>query len=127
MSSECDFNKALSWDSYVVNGVSYRPFAWILEFDEEFEPPCVPVWVFPAWLPPHFYHSFVLNLLMAPIGKYIRPNNSTTCVTRTNGARVCLEIDSSKDPLPYFWIGRPGLQGSRRQEIIFETLPAYCL
>lgn len=38
MSSESDFNKALSRESCDVNGIPYRSFAWTPNFDEDFEP-----------------------------------------------------------------------------------------
>ncbi|XP_042958231.1 uncharacterized protein LOC122293850 [Carya illinoinensis] len=126
MANEMDFNKALSRESCEVNGIFYRPFAWTPKFDEDYEPPCVPVWVFLPGLPPSFYQPSVLKMITAPIGRFIRCDNSTTCATRTDGARICLEVDSSKAPINYFWIGKPGVPRSRRQEIIFKTLPAYC-
>ncbi|XP_042942631.1 uncharacterized protein LOC122276793 [Carya illinoinensis] len=97
MSNEDDFNKALSRDSCDVNG-----------------------------LPPNFFHASILKVLTAPIGRFIRRDNSTKCATRTDGARVCLEVTASKDPILHFWIGSPGLLGSRRQGVVYETLPAYC-
>lgn len=102
MSSEGDFNKALSRESCDVNGIPYRPFAWTLEFDEALEPSCVPIWIFLPRLPPNFFHASMLKKLTAPIGKFIRRDNATACATRTDGARVCLEIDSLKDPLSCF-------------------------
>ncbi|XP_041017040.1 uncharacterized protein LOC121259500 [Juglans microcarpa x Juglans regia] len=127
MTNETDLHKALSRESCNIEGVPYRPFAWSPEFDEDLEPPFVPAWVFLPGLPPNFYHSSVLEMLTAPIGRYIRRDNPTTCATRTDGARVCLEIDASKEQISHFWIGIPGMPRSRRQEIIYETLPAYCL
>ncbi|XP_042962358.1 uncharacterized protein LOC122296621 [Carya illinoinensis] len=126
MSNELDFLKALSRESCDIEGVPYRPFAWSPEFDEEIEPPSVPVWVFLPGLPPNFYHASLLKMLTAPIGKYIRRDNPTKCATRTDGARICLEINAAQKPISHFWIGIPGMPKSRRQEIIYETLPAYC-
>ncbi|XP_042974579.1 uncharacterized protein LOC122306211 [Carya illinoinensis] len=126
MSNEEDFNKALSRDSCDVNGCPYRPFVWKPDFDESFESPVVPVWVFLPGLPPNFFHASILKVLTAPIGRFIHRDNSTKCATRTDGARVCLEVNASKDPILHFWIGSPGLPGSRRQGVVYETLPAYC-
>ncbi|XP_035551036.1 uncharacterized protein LOC109000303 [Juglans regia] len=126
MSKEEDFNKALSRESYEINGVCYRPFAWSPDYTEEYESPCVPVWVFLPALPPHFYHASVLKMITAPIGKFIRRDNPSTYATRTNGARICLEVDASRDPITHFWLGCLGLPHSRRQEVVYETLPAYC-
>ncbi|XP_042942691.1 uncharacterized protein LOC122276861 [Carya illinoinensis] len=126
MSNEVDFFKALSRDSCDINGVYYRQFAWTLDFDEESDPPCVPVWIFFPGRPPNLYHTSVLESLTALIGRLIHRDNPTRYATRTDGARVCVEIDASKEPLPYFWIGKPGLPSSRKQVIIYETLPTYC-
>lgn len=68
--------------------------------------------------------NLFLKILTAPIGRYIRRDNSTKCATRTDGARLCLEMDAAKDPINYFWIGMPGV--GRKQEVIYETLPAFC-
>ncbi|XP_042964662.1 uncharacterized protein LOC122298886 [Carya illinoinensis] len=127
MSSESDLHKALSRESCDIDGIPYRAFAWSPDFDEDFEPPTVPVWVFLPGLPPNFYHSSLLKMLTAPIGNYIRRDNPTKCATRTDGARICLEIDASQQPISHFWIGIPGMPRSRRQEILYETLPTYCL
>ncbi|KAF5466244.1 hypothetical protein F2P56_016189 [Juglans regia] len=109
MANEVDFCKALSRESCEINGVFYRPFAWTPDFDESFEPPCVPVWVFLPGLPPNLYQPSVLKMLTAPIGSFVRCDNSTVCATRTDGARVCLQVDSSKEPISHFWIGKPGV------------------
>lgn len=60
-----------------------------------------------------------------PLGNFIRSDNSTICATRTNGARVCLEMDASRQQMDYFWIGASG--SGFKQEVEFETLPAFCL
>ncbi|KAG2721043.1 hypothetical protein I3760_02G063000 [Carya illinoinensis] len=64
--------------------------------------------------------------LTSPIGKFIRTDNSTRCATRTDGARVCLEVDVAKSPLLSFWIGAPSCPASWLQEIVYETMPAFC-
>lgn len=73
----------------------------------------------------HISHSLILKSMTALIGKYIHRDNSTACATWTDGARVCLQVDAAKDLLPYLWIDVPGMHGSRKQEVVFETLPTY--
>ncbi|KAF5467767.1 hypothetical protein F2P56_011985, partial [Juglans regia] len=126
MVSEEDCNKALSREVNDIDGVPYRPFHWTPDFKEEQEPSIVPVWIVLPGLPPNYYHESFLKILTAPIGRFIRSDNSTRCVTWTDGTRICVEMDVAKKPLPYFWIGMPGLGTSRKQEIIYETLPAFC-
>ncbi|KAF5459457.1 hypothetical protein F2P56_023400, partial [Juglans regia] len=100
--SEEDFNKAFSREVCDINGVAYRPFHWSPEYSEEEEPPVVPVWIFLPGLAPNFYHPSILKIFTAPIRKFIRCDNSTWCATRTDGARVCLELDAVKSPLSSF-------------------------
>ncbi|XP_035546525.1 uncharacterized protein LOC118348597 [Juglans regia] len=124
MTNEQDFVKAISRESCEVNGIQYRVFHWNPEFNEDEEPSLVPVWIVLPGLPPNFYHESFLKIFTAPIGKFIRRDNTTKCATHTDGARLCLEMDASKEPISYFWIGMPG--SGRKQEIIYETLPAFC-
>ncbi|KAF5465161.1 hypothetical protein F2P56_015190 [Juglans regia] len=126
MANEADFTKALSREVCEINGIFYRAFRWSSDFNEDAEPSRVPVWVSLPGLPPNFYQQAFLNILMAPIGTFIRRDNSTRCATRTDGARLCVEVDAAKPLLSHFWIGAPELPSSRKQEIIYETLPAYC-
>ncbi|XP_035540225.1 uncharacterized protein LOC118344211 [Juglans regia] len=126
MISEEDCNKALSREVNDIDGIPYRPFHWTPEFKEEEEPSLVPVWIVLPGLPPNYYHESFLKILTAPIGRFIRSDNSTRCVTRTDGARICVEMDVAKTPLLSFWIGMPGLGTSRKQEIVYEALPAFC-
>ncbi|XP_035546509.1 uncharacterized protein LOC118348589 [Juglans regia] len=123
---EEDCMKAMSREVNDIDGVPYRPFHWTPEFKEEEEPYIVPVWIVLPGLPPNYYHESFLKILKAPIGRFIRSDNSTRCATRTDGARICVEMDAAKQPLPYFWIGMPGLGASRKQEIIYETLLVFC-
>lgn len=114
LSNEGDFNKALSKESCEIDGVNYQSFAWTPDFNEEHEPSYVPVWIYLLGLPLNFFPESILKILKATIGRFICRDNPTLCVTITNGARVCIEADASRDPIPYFWIGRPGLPRSRR-------------
>ncbi|KAF5455055.1 hypothetical protein F2P56_024669 [Juglans regia] len=126
MANEADFTKALSQEVCEINGVFYRAFRWSPDFNEDVESFRVPVWVSLPGLPPNVYQEAFLNILMAPTGTFIRSDNPTRCATRTDGARLCVEVDAVKPPLSHFWIGASGLPSSRKQEIVYETLPAYC-
>ncbi|KAF5472054.1 hypothetical protein F2P56_008801 [Juglans regia] len=122
---EEDFNKAFLREVCDIDGVAYRPFHWSPKYSKEEEPSVVPVWIFLPGLAPNFYHPSILKILTAPIGKFIRCDNSTRCATRIDGARVCLELDAAKSPLSSFWIGAPSCPASRRQEVVYETLLAF--
>ncbi|XP_041025281.1 uncharacterized protein LOC121265657 [Juglans microcarpa x Juglans regia] len=126
MTSEEDYMKALSREVNDIDGIPYRPFHWSPDFKEEEEPSIVPVWIVLLGLPTNYYHESFLKILTAPIGRFIRRDNPTRCATRTDGARICVEMDVAKDSLSHFWIEILGLGSSRKQEIIYETLPAFC-
>ncbi|XP_035542834.1 uncharacterized protein LOC118345286 [Juglans regia] len=125
MASEEDCMKALSREVCDIDGIPYHAFHWTPDFKEEEEPSIVPVWIVLPGLPPSFYHESLLKILTAPIGKFIRSDNPMRCATRTDGARICVEMDAAIEPISHFWIGTSGLGSSRKQDIVYETLPAF--
>ncbi|XP_041016212.1 uncharacterized protein LOC121258736 [Juglans microcarpa x Juglans regia] len=127
MTSEEDFVKAFAREACDIDGIQYRAFHWNTDFQEDKEPVCVPVWIFLSGLPLNFFHESFLRSITAPIGRFLKRDNSTKCATRTDGARVCIEMDVSKEPLTALWIGTPRNPQSLYQEIEYETLPAYCM
>ncbi|KAF5468656.1 hypothetical protein F2P56_012795 [Juglans regia] len=135
-SIEEDFLKPFSRESCDVDGVTYRLFQWTTEFTEESEPALVPVWLMLPGLPPNYYHEAFLKSITAPIGMYLRRDNigmylrrdnATRCATRTDGARVCVLMNIAQEPIKSFWIGTPKNPKSIFQEVLYETLPAFCL
>lgn len=126
LSSESNIVKAFSHESCEMNGVLYHAFHWTPYFNDDQEPSSIPIWISLPGLPPNFYQESFLHILTTPIGRFIRCDNPTCCATQTDGARLCLEIDVAKEPLPYFWIRALGLASSRKQEIMYEMLPVYC-
>ncbi|GLT54592.1 hypothetical protein SLA2020_277800 [Shorea laevis] len=125
-SAEADFIKALSRESSEIDGVNYRNFKWTVDFSEEVEPVLAPVWITLPGLAPNFYQESYLRNIIAPVGVLLRRDNATKCATRTDGARVCVLMDISQKPVQYVWIGLPHQPSSVCQEIIYETLPAFC-
>lgn len=106
MTIENDFVKALARESFEINGVPYGSFHWSIDFHADYEP-VVPVWLNLLGLPPNYYHEDLLRNILLAIGRFLKRDNSTRCATRTDGARVCVEMDVSKDPLKAIWIGTP--------------------
>lgn len=64
--------------------------------------------------------------IAAPIEKFICSDNATKCAIKTNGARFCVEMDASKELIPSVWMGNPKNPSSIYQEVIYESLPAFC-
>lgn len=85
------------------------------------------VWINLLGLPPNYYQDSFLRNIVAPIGKYLKRDNPTRCATRTKGARVCVDMDVSKEPVMSIWVGMPRQLNSFIQEVTYETLLAYCL
>lgn len=78
-----------------------------------------------GWL--NFYHDSLLWNIVTPIGQYLKRYNPTRCATHTEGVRVCVDMDISKEPLLSLWIGIPRQANSFIQEVKYETLLAYYL
>ncbi|XP_042944814.1 uncharacterized protein LOC122278694 [Carya illinoinensis] len=106
LSLDDDFVKAFARESCEINGVPYRVFHWTTNFHEDQEPICVPVWITLPGLPPNFYHESFLRNITAPIGRFLKRDNPTRCATRTDGARLCVEMDVTKEPIKALWIGK---------------------
>lgn len=88
MTSEADFVKALVQETCEIDGIQYCAFHWTMEYQEDQEPVRVPVWIFLPRLTPNFFHESFLQSITAPIGWFLKRDNPTKCVTRTDGARV---------------------------------------
>lgn len=98
----------MSREACNIDGVIYCAFHWTPDFSEDDESSSSPVWILLPSLLPNFYHESFLHILTAPIGKFIRCDKTTRCVTRTNGAQLFEEMDAAKEPLPFFRLGSLG-------------------
>lgn len=127
MTNEEYFVKALTREGSAIDGAIYRVFRWTTEFKEVREPVHVPIWIDLPGLPPNYYQDSFLQNIVAPIGQYLKRDNPTRCATRIEGARVCVDMDVSKEPLIAIWAGMPRQPNSFTQEVTYETLPAYCI
>ncbi|KAF5468924.1 hypothetical protein F2P56_013032 [Juglans regia] len=126
LTNEADFVTAMSREIMDIASVPYKIFHWTPTFNEYEESVLAPVWIFLPGLQPHFFHESTLKIFAGSYGRYLRTDNATACVSRPEGARMCGEMDVSKDHRSYFWIGPPNKTRSHFQEVVFETLPAYC-
>ncbi|KAF5458875.1 hypothetical protein F2P56_022870, partial [Juglans regia] len=109
--NEGDFKMAISRESCEMKGVSYRAFHWSTDYTEDTESPVVPVWISLPGLPPNMFHESFLENIILPIGKYVRSDNCTRCATRTDAARVCVEMNANKILLNRFGLGLCKTQG----------------
>ncbi|XP_042972861.1 uncharacterized protein LOC122304669 [Carya illinoinensis] len=124
--NEGDFVSIMARGCSDVNGVPYKIFHWTPGFNEEDEPPLVPVWLTLPGLPPNYFQTSMLKSFGDGFGRFLKCDNATLCVTRPEAARICVELDVSAPLKKHFWIGSPGLESSIFQEVIYENLPVYC-
>lgn len=127
LTSEDDFLKAFARDACDIDGAFHLVFHWTTDFHEEIEPTKVLVWINKPGLPPNFYHESFLRSITAPVERFLKRDNPTRCATCTNGARVCVEINISKESLLGVWIGMPKNLQVFFQEFVYETLLTYCM
>lgn len=104
----------------------YRIFHWTPDFNEEDDSPLDPVRITLPGLPPNYFHVSILKSIGGGFGKFLKRDNTTACVTRPQATHICVKMDVSKPLRHSFWIGVMGLDNSHFQEVIYETLPAYC-
>lgn len=48
-------------------------------------------------------------------------------MTRLEVAQICVEVDVSKPLHHFFWLGSSVVESSHYQEVVFETIPTFCL
>lgn len=116
----------MSRESCDVDKIGYWPFQWTTDFNKDSKPAFVPVWITLLSLSLNFYHEAFLKNILALIFIYICRDNATHCAMRTNGTKVCVLMNISQDPIWSFWIGPPKNPMSFLQEVIYETLTAFC-
>ncbi|XP_041004168.1 uncharacterized protein LOC121249532 [Juglans microcarpa x Juglans regia] len=127
ISNEEDFNSVMVRGNSEVEGVLYRVFHWMPNFIEEEDSPWVPVWLTLSGLPPNYFHESILRSIGGGFGRFLKRDNVTACVTHSEAAHICVEMDVSKPLRHSFWLDNSGLETSHCQEVIFEMLPAFCL
>ncbi|VFQ85169.1 unnamed protein product [Cuscuta campestris] len=97
---------------------------WTPDYDAETESPLIPVWVGLEGLPIHLFDSAALYSIANLIGRPLRTDSATRNLTRPSVARVCVELDLSKEIPKAIWIHLGKL--SSFQPIYYEDLPAFC-
>ncbi|KAG9444330.1 hypothetical protein H6P81_015670 [Aristolochia fimbriata] len=92
----------------------------------EGEPSLAAIWVSLPLLPLVFFQEDLLFSIASAIGncKVFTMDEPTRKLTRTNVARVCMEVDLVKELPKRVWIGIG--DGGFWQEIQYEKLPSYC-
>ncbi|XP_068659390.1 uncharacterized protein [Aristolochia californica] len=111
---------------WFIKGSLMKVFKWSPFFrtsDRE-EPSLAAVWVSFHSLPVVLFQEEFLFKIAGLVGKVLAMDGATRKMTRTNVARVCVEVDLLKELPKRLWIGF-GKRGFG-QEITYENMPSYC-
>lgn len=119
-----DYLRCFYRRSWLISGCHMRITKWTVDFDPSTDVPIVPVWIAFPGLPIHLHRKEALFEIVKPIGCPIKLDVATKDGLRPSVARVCVEVDVSKDLPPKIY-----LQAKGRfilQTIIYEDLPLFC-
>ncbi|VFQ74606.1 unnamed protein product [Cuscuta campestris] len=95
-----------------------------IDFDPSVESPLVPVWVGLEGLPIHLFDKPTLFSIAKLFGSPLQTDAATVNLSRPNVARVCVEVNLSKELPKAIWIHLGS--SSYLQPLLFENLPSYC-
>ncbi|VFQ80828.1 unnamed protein product [Cuscuta campestris] len=119
-----DFLRCLLQKYWKINGFNLKVFRWTHDFDPNADSPLIPVWIGLEGLPIHLFDSLALYSIGNLLGKPLKTDSATATLSRPSVARICVEIDTSKDLPRCVWIHLGEL--TFLQPISYEDLPDYC-
>ncbi|VFQ90817.1 unnamed protein product [Cuscuta campestris] len=122
--SEKDFLRCLLRKYWKINGLSLKVFRWTHDFDPNADSPLILVWIGLEGLPIHLFDSLALFSIGNLLGKPLKTDSATATLSRPSVARICVEIDTSKELPRSVWIHLGEL--TFLQPITYEDLPDYC-
>ncbi|KAG9451212.1 hypothetical protein H6P81_011177 [Aristolochia fimbriata] len=126
LDSEEDMIHVWTRNRWVIGGHLMRVFKWFPTFvPSKEEPSSAAVWVSLPSLPLVFFQEELLFPIASLAGRVIAVDDSTRNLSRTNVARVCVEVDLLKEPPRRGWVGI-GEEGFW-QDMCYQRLPPYCI
>ncbi|KAL3637542.1 hypothetical protein CASFOL_018710 [Castilleja foliolosa] len=114
-----------SQDSKRMLSSLFRVFRWHKDFDFTKDSPRIPVWVSFLRLPLVFMNPGFLEKAGNILGKTLRIDDKTICMTNVMRARVCVELDVSKQLKSQIFVGESKDHGFW-QPIEYEGNNAFC-
>lgn len=120
-----DFLQVLLKESLFIKGKPFWFSKWTINFKPDEDSPLVPVWLELPGLPANFYSNGMIQSIAGSIGHVLQVDRNTLCLTRTDVARVCVQLDVSKQPPPRVWVGAG--TGGNWQTVVYPSLPLFCL
>lgn len=122
---EEDYQRCWLRKSWSIQGFIMNIFKWSPDFRPEVESPIVPVWVAFEGLPVHLQDKRAVYSIANIIGTPLKVDASTLSVNRPSVARVCVELNVTKNLPQTIWINN-GSYGGFAQAVKYEYIPPYC-
>lgn len=119
-----DILMALSRDRSSIGDDSFKVFRWAHCVDGEFDATITQVWIALPRLPERCWFPNFFIEAGNSIGTFLRVDHPTAAMARLSVARMCIEIDLSKD-LPKR-IGIKVKGAMVWQKIVYQNIPSYC-
>lgn len=125
LDNEDDMLRIWPRSRWFVRGHLMKVFKWTPDFrPSDGEPSTAPVWIsFPS-LPVVYFEQDLLYAIASLLGRVLSMDVPTRRLSRTNVARVCVEVDLLKEHPHQVWIGVEN--GGFWQAVKYERLPSYC-
>ncbi|KAL9674890.1 hypothetical protein QQ045_003089 [Rhodiola kirilowii] len=101
---EQDANKVLSHPLRKLGHSPFRIFRWNKDFNSKTEPTTTTAWIRLPFLPPGLYNPGFIAAIVSAFGNFLAVDNRTRNFSNPNYARVCMEIDSTKEMPDEVWI-----------------------
>ncbi|KAG9457830.1 hypothetical protein H6P81_002338 [Aristolochia fimbriata] len=126
LDNEDDMVRVWARNRWFVEGHLMKVFKWFPTFvPSQGEPPSAAIWVSLPFLPVAFFQEELLSPIAALAGKVLAIDGPTRNLSRTNVARVCVEVDLLEEDVPWrVWVGVG--EGGFWQDLCYERLPSYC-
>ncbi|XP_077218301.1 uncharacterized protein LOC143852667 isoform X2 [Tasmannia lanceolata] len=126
LDNELDMIRLWVRNRWWINGHLIKVFKWTPQFRAgNGEPSTVAVWIALPRLPVVFFEEDVLFSIASLVGKPLAIDVPTKILSRTNVARICVEVNLLVEFPRRVWIGIG--EGGFWQRIYYEKLPSYCL
>ncbi|CAH9072374.1 unnamed protein product [Cuscuta epithymum] len=122
--AEEDYFRCWNRQSWTIQGYVMRVTKWTPDFRPNVESPVVPVWISFEGLPLHLQDKRALFDIAGLLGNPLKIDAATANLSRPSVARVCVEIDVTKDMPSKVWINCGSL--GFMQPVIYEQRPEYC-
>ncbi|KAG9444382.1 hypothetical protein H6P81_015722 [Aristolochia fimbriata] len=125
LDNEADMLHVWPRNRWFVVGRMMRVFKWFPTFvPYNGEPSSAAVWVSLPSLPVAFFQEELLFPIASLAGRVIGMDDPTRNLSRTNVARVCVEVDLLKEPPRQVWVGVG--EGGFWQDMCYPRLPSFC-